>query len=490
MGKGAGSGGEKKRSVSGMTNSRVTGLAGTEQQQEVRRLTLAEVAKHRTPEDCWMHLKGKVYDVSNWNDHPGGSVIFTHGGDDFTDIFSAFHPASAHKDLQRFYIGELDESVMVPQRPNHNGFSVERQKEFEKGYRELRAKMIAAGLFTPNKLFYLYKVFSTLSIAAVAIYCATQFNASWVMTLLGATIMGLFWQQCGWLAHDFLHHQVFKNRMYGDLMGHFIGNVLQGFSVAWWKTKHNKHHAVPNLLQSVEGANDGDPDVDTAPIIFWSLKMAESAKDSAFGRFMVTWQAVFYFPVLFFARIAWAQQSFSSVFGIFSIHENVGINKAPVDKAKMQYPTLEKLGLAVHYSALLYIMSHMPLAQALVFVLVGQTSCGLFLALVFGLGHNGMAVYQADERPDFWKLQVSTTRNITSTPFVSFFCGGLEYQVDHHLFPSLPRHNLPKAHELVASFCKEQGVTYHETDMVVGTKEVLSHLSEVAREFLTEFPAM
>lgn len=479
MGKGAGSGGEKKSAS----------ISGVNKHQEVKTLTLAEVAKHRTPEDCWMHLKGKVYDVSNWNDHPGGSVIFTHGGDDFTDIFTAFHPASAHKDLQRFYIGELVESV-APQRPNHNGFSLERQKQFEKGYRQLQAKMVTAGLFKANYMYYLYKLLSTISIAVVAVYCATQFDSSWPMTILGGVILGLFWQQCGWLAHDFLHHQVFKTRMYGDLAGLFIGNVLQGFSVAWWKTKHNKHHAVPNLLQSVEGANDGDPDVDTAPIIFWSLKMAESAKDSAFGRFMVTWQAVFYFPVLFFARLAWAQQSFSSVFGVFAVHENVGINKAPVDKAKMAYPGLEKAGLIVHYAVLLAIMSRMHLAQALVFFMVGQTSCGLFLALVFGLGHNGMAVYQADERPDFWKLQVSTTRNIISTPFVDFFCGGLQYQVDHHLFPSLPRHNLREAHDLVESFCKAEGVTYHETDMVVGTKEVLAHLSEVAREFLTEFPAM
>ena len=484
MGKGAGSGGEKKSNV--MTNSNVVGGGNS---SEVRRITLAEVAKHRTPDDCWMHLKGKVYDVSNWHDHPGGAVIFTHGGDDFTDIFAAFHPPSAHKHLQQFYVGELDDSV-VPQRPNHNGFSVQRQKDFEKGYRDLRAKMLAAGLFKSSKLYYLYKVLSTLAIAAVSVYCATKFTESWFMTILGAVIMGLFWQQCGWLAHDFLHHQVFQNRVYGDLMGIFIGNVLQGFSVGWWKAKHNKHHAVPNLLQSVEGANDGDPDVDTAPIIFWSLKMAESAKNSKLGLFMVKWQAVIYFPVLLLARLAWAQQSFSNVFGVMDMQSNMGVSKNSVGNDKMRLPFLEKAGLVVHYSALLFIMSYLPLAQAITFFLVAQTSCGLFLALVFGLGHNGMAVYQADERPDFWKLQVSTTRNITSTPFVDFFCGGLQYQVDHHLFPSLPRHNLRKAHELVESFCKAQGVTYHETDMIVGTKEVLSHLSEVTREFLTEFPAM
>lgn len=121
---------------------------------------------------------------------------------------------------------------------------------------------------------------------------------------------------------------------------------------------------------------------------------------------------------------------------------------------------------------------------------MAQTSCGLFLATVFGLGHNGMSVYPADERPDFWKLQVSTTRNVTSNSFVDWFCGGLQYQVDHHLFPSLPRHNLKKVHTLVESFCKDQGVTYHEATMFAGTMEVLNHLSTISKEFITEFPAM
>jgi fatty acid desaturase len=128
--------------------------------------------------------------------------------------------------------------------------------------------------------------------------------------------------------------------------------------------------------------------------------------------------------------------------------------------------------------------------NAVVFFLVAQCSCGLFLATVFGLGHNGMAVYPADQKPDFWKLQVTTTRNITSNVFVDWFCGGLQYQVDHHLFPMLPRHNLGKAHALVASFCKEHGVTYHETDMYVGTIEVLSHLAKISGEFIHHFPAM
>ena len=93
------------------------------------------------------------------------------------------------------------------------------------------------------------------------------------------------------------------------------------------------------------------------------------------------------------------------------------------------------------------------------------------LALVFGLGHNGMAVYDAAHRPDYWKLQVTTTRNVTqdSLGFVHWFCGGLDYQVEHHLFPTMPRHHLAECNRRVRKFCKDYGVTYHETTMWQGT---------------------
>ena len=95
--------------------------------------------------------------------------------------------------------------------------------------------------------------------------------------------------------------------------------------------------------------------------------------------------------------------------------------------------------------------------------MLSNVSCGLSLALVFGLGHNGMAVYDAAHRPDYWKLQVTTTRNVTqdSLGFVHWFCGGLDYQVEHHLFPTMPRHHLAECNRRVRKFCKDYGVTYH-----------------------------
>jgi hypothetical protein len=133
-------------------------------------------------------------------------VIFTHAGDDCTDIFTAFHPASALKQLEQFEIGDLDESV-IPSSLYANKLKPEKQKEFEQGYRNLRAKIVTMGLFNASPLYYVYKVLSNLAILATAVCCAVL-SESFTVHMIGAVILGLFWQQSGWLAHDFLHHQV------------------------------------------------------------------------------------------------------------------------------------------------------------------------------------------------------------------------------------------------------------------------------------------
>lgn len=160
--------------------------------------------------------------------------------------------------MEKYEIGDLDETI-VPSKLFANKRKPEEQKEFEKAYRELRAKIMAMGLFNASYSYYAYKVFSNVAIALFSVYLAVS-TQNFFVNMLGAVVLGLFWQQCGWLAHDFLHHQVFKTRAYGDIMGLLVGGVFQGFSVQWWKTKHNSHHAVPNLEASCPDAADGDPD--------------------------------------------------------------------------------------------------------------------------------------------------------------------------------------------------------------------------------------
>jgi hypothetical protein len=253
-------------------------------------------------------------------------------------------------------------------------------------------------------------------------------------------------------------------------------------------------------------SQDGDPDIDTMPLLAWSIKQAQSfrelnenGKDSTFVKYAIKFQAFTYFPILLLARISWLNESFKTAYGLGASTENA---KLELERKGLQYPLYEKVGIALHYAWMLVLTTgfgRWSLAYSTMYFFIATCSSGLFLALVFGLGHNGMAVYDATTRPDFWKLQVTTTRNIIGGHgipqfFVDWFCGGLQYQVDHHLFPMMPRNNIAKCHKLVESFCKEWDVDYHAVDMWVGTLEVLNHLQHVSDEFLIDmvedFPAM
>jgi len=457
---------------------------------EATKFTFQEIQKHRVPEDAWMIYNDKVYDVSNWHEHPGGGVIFTHAGEDMTDIFKAFHAAGSHFMLRKFYIGEVEKQSMGKDA---------RQIAFEQGYRDLRAQMVKIGLFDSSKAFYVYKYISNLSIWATGMILVALYPDNMLAHIASALLLAIFMQQCGWLAHDHLHHQVFAKRKYGDWGGLFWGGVCQGYSSQWWKNKHNGHHAVTNLHSSSAVAHDGDPDIDTMPLLAWSLKQAQSFRemnvdgtDSAVVKFFISHQAILYCPILLLARLSWMNESAKLAFGLGAASGNA---EWEMKHRGLQYPFWEKAVIVIHYIWSIAVCTgyfRWSIGYSLAFFLLKTCSCGFFLGVVFGLGHNGMPTYDADARPDFWKLQVTTTRNITGGHgipqcFVDWFCGGLQYQVEHHLFPSMPRHNAARAHELVESFCKEWGVTYHETDLVDGTIEVISHLKDVSNDFVMEF---
>ena len=124
-------------------------------------------------------------------------------------------------------------------------------------FRRLRARMKREGLFHSSIAFYVWKTVTLAGMYSTVAMILTHAQDTWLECLAAAFMLALCWQQTGWLSHDFLHHQVFQNRTLNTAVGYFNGNLLQGFSVDWWKNKHNKHHAVPNECD--EHAHAVDP---------------------------------------------------------------------------------------------------------------------------------------------------------------------------------------------------------------------------------------
>jgi fatty acid desaturase len=119
--------------------------------------------------------------------------------------------------------------------------------------------------------------------------------------------------------------------------------------------------------------------------------------------------------------------------------------------------------------------------KAMVFIVVQQALFGLYLGCAFAPNHKGMPMLAAGDRTDFLRRQVLTSRNVRGSWLVDFALGGLNYQIEHHLFPSMPRPNLRRAQPLVRAFCAKHGVSYCETSLLRSYAQALRHLHDVGR---------
>ena len=116
----------------------------------------------------------------------------------------------------------------------------------------------------------------------------------------------------------------------------------------------------------------------------------------------------------------------------------------------------------------------------LLFILVQQALFGFYLASVFAPNHKGMLIVPKNVRMDFLRLQVLTARNVRANPITDFWYGGLNYQIEHHLFPSMARNKLHQVQRIIRDFCKEHSISYHETSMVRSYLEILEYLHMVS----------
>ncbi|RIB16121.1 delta6 fatty acid desaturase [Gigaspora rosea] len=430
--------------------------------------------KYSKDQPWYIIIDNKVYDIKEFvPDHPGGAPILTHIGKDATDVFYSFHPESTHDLLANYYVGDITyEDIISP-------------KGFTKKIRELKVQFTKLGYFKSSKIFYLYKSISTIILWFISVMILKSFGNSLPGVLAAAAVMALFWQQCGWISHDYLHHQVFENRCYNDWVGCFFGAVCQGFDPCWWKNKHNTHHAAPNV-------HGQDPDIDTHPILSWSEHALTDLFDPEFARehanaypqwltrIMVNNQTINYFPILALARLSWCAQS------ILYILPNG--QTGSIGDARMPVTLLEQICLALHYVWLVYIFSFIgSWILVFVFVISAQAICGLLLALCFSLNHNGMKVLNEEEtmKTDFYVEQVITGRDVTANSlmgcwFVEWFTGGLNFQIEHHIFPTMPRHYYHKIAPIIESLCAEYNVHYHKTTFIEGTLEVFNRLGQVS----------
>jgi fatty acid desaturase len=320
-------------------------------------------------------------------------------------------------------------------------------------YAELKRLIKEAGLLGKQPIYYAMKMVLLLSMLTLSVLVVFFVQPFWLQ-LLNAVFLAFVTTQLGLLGHDAGHRQVFHATWKNDLVGLIAGNFLIGMSSAWWMDKHNRHHSHPNQ-------HDLDPDI-TIPIIAFGED--DLQRKGWLVQNLMKYQAYFFFPVLLLVALELQVNSVK-----FLLRE------------KVKYAVLERLLLGLHflcYFALLF--SHLAIWQALLFMLVHQTLSGLYLGSIFAPNHKGMPVLEADSPLDFLRRQVITARNVHAHPFTDFWYGGLNYQIEHHLFPSMPRNQLKKAQGMIKTFCQAHAIPYYETNWVHSYVEIVQALHRVS----------
>lgn len=268
-----------------------------------------------------------------------------------------------------------------------------------------------------------------------------------------AAFLGLVFGQLALAAHDLAHRQVFSGRRASETAGRIVGNLGVGMSYGWWMNKHTRHHANPNHEEL-------DPDV--APdILVWSRDQARAAK--GLPGFIGRHQAALFFPLLTLEG--------------FNLHvSSVRALRQPHMKRRLLEGALLFAHLAGYLAALFAVL---PAGMAVAFLFLHQAVFGVYLGSIFAPNHKGMPTLTGDDRPDFLRRQVLTSRNVTGSRLTDVALGGLNHQIEHHLFPSMPSPHLRRARVIVREYCAELGIPYHETGLVASWREALRHLHEV-----------
>ncbi|MBD8043468.1 acyl-CoA desaturase [Arthrobacter sp. Sa2BUA2] len=308
------------------------------------------------------------------------------------------------------------------------------------------------GLLKRRRAFYI-TTFAFLCAGLIA--AGTGFfliGESWFQLLIAAAL-GILLTQIAFITHEASHRQVFESGPANDRAGRFLANAVVGISYQWWMNKHNRHHANPNTVGK-------DPDIEMDTISF-QVEQAETRKG------LMAWltrrQGWLFFPLLLLEGINLHATSIRHLFS--------------KNKVKGRYTeiTLVFLRLGLYIGAVFFFL---PVGMAFAFLGVQLGVFGVYMGASFAPNHKGMPLIPRDSKVDFLSRQVLTSRNITGRG-MSTFMGGLNYQVEHHLFPSMPRPHLARASEIVKEHCAKHKIPYTEATITESYGIVVRYLNRV-----------
>lgn len=321
-------------------------------------------------------------------------------------------------------------------------------------FSELARMVRGSGLLRRRYGYYWAKLIGLPLALAGTLVAFVWIGDTW-WQLFTAVVLAVAFTQIAFLGHDAAHRQIFVSGRWNDWISLILGDLLVGMSYGWWQHKHTRHHANPNKLGS-------DPDIEL-PVIAVTAERSRTR-----GGPLLTWmrghQGLFFFPILLLEGL--------------SLHAS-GVRRV-VTRGRLDRRWVEIGFLGVRligFTVLVFLV--LSPGIAFVFLSVQLGLFGFYMGVSFAPNHKGMPIVPRDVGVDFLRRQVMMSRNIHGSRFLDVAMGGLNYQIEHHLFPSMPRPHLRRAVPMIAAYCRAHGVPYMQTGLFASYAIVIRYINRV-----------
>jgi fatty acid desaturase len=279
-------------------------------------------------------------------------------------------------------------------------------------------------------------------------------GSSW-WQLAVAAALGALLAQAGYLGHDAAHQQIFRSPAWNRRAALVLSDLVVGLSRGWWISKHSRHHANPNK-------HGADPDIDPDIVVF-TVEDAELARRRGrAGAWVTAHQGWLLVPLLGLEGLNLHRGALAHI-----------LRRGDTPGRWQEAPLLAVRLVGLPALALWWL----PLGLGIAFLALQLAVFGLLLGGAFVPNHIGMPIVPADARIDFLRRQTLMSRNIRGGRGIDLLMGGLNRQIEHHLFPSMPRANLRRAQPLVRAYCAEKGVRYTEKGLLESYRAIVAHLN-------------
>ncbi|KAM9148934.1 acyl-CoA (8-3)-desaturase-like [Pangshura tecta] len=383
-------------------------------------------------QEQWLVIDRKVYDIGQfYQRHPGGAQIISHyAGQDATDAFTAFHANKAlvRKYMSSLLIGELAQD-QISMEPSKNKLLVE-------DFHELHATIKRMGLLNPNGLFFFLIFLQILLLEAASWITLWYFGTSLLPFLISAVLLTTSLTQAGYLQHDLGHLSVFSKRKWNQVAHMFVIGQLMGMSASWWKLMHFQHHAKPNCIYK-------DPDLSMHPTLFTLGKVLSVELGMKKKKFMP-----YNHQHKYFFDLAWMLSFYIRFF--------------------------------LTYEPLLGVKS------LLGFYLLLRVLESIWFVWVLFMSHVPMNI-DYDKNLDWFSTQLQATCNVDQSLFNDWFTGHQNFQIEHHLFPTMPPYNYWKVAPLVKSLCAKHSIEYHCKPLLTAFADVVHSLKDSGELWLDAY---